>query len=118
MVPLQHKNDMLGALVMMSEAADLGADDRLLFAEAVGHQVSVALALTQAFEDSATAAQIARDQARLLQSVFRTMKDPVLVIDRDARATMWNAAADAVIDLSNQSTESVGAPGWIRRSGL
>jgi CheY-like chemotaxis protein len=116
-VPLQHKDDMLGALVMMSEGADLGGDDRLLFAEAVAHQVSVALALTQAFEDSATAAQIAREQARLLQSVFATMKDPVIVVDREARATMWNAAAGAVLPLS-AGDESVNARDWIERAGL
>jgi CheY-like chemotaxis protein len=116
-VPLQHKDDLLGALVMMSEAAGIGGDDRQLFAEAVGHQVSVALALTQAFEDSATTAQIAREQARLLQSVFTTMKDPVMVIDQDARATMWNAAADAVVPLSAGGPPVIGND-WMRRAGL
>ena len=116
-VPLQHKDDMLGALVMMSEAGDLGADDRLLFAEAVGHQVSVALALTQAFEDSATAAQIARDQARLLQSVFTTMKDAVVVVNSEARPTMWNAAAEAVYRLSAEEG-AVDTREAIERAGL
>jgi CheY-like chemotaxis protein len=116
-VPLQHKDDMLGALVMMSETGDLGADDRLLFAEAVGHQVSVALALTQAFEDSATAAQIARDQARLLQSVFTTMKDAVVVVNREARPTMWNAAAEAVFHLSAEAG-AVDTRDAIERAGL
>jgi CheY-like chemotaxis protein len=116
-VPLQHKDDILGALTMMSEAADLGADDRLLFAEAVGHQVSVALALTRAFDDSARAAQTARAQARLLQSVFTTMKDPVVVVNSEARPTMWNAAADAIFQLS--ATETPGSErDWIEEAGL
>jgi PAS domain S-box-containing protein len=96
-VPLQHKGDSLGALVMMSEMADLGIDDRLVFAEAVGHQVSVALTLTQAFDDTATAAKVAREHALLLESVFTSISDPILVVDAGGRATMWNAAADGLI---------------------
>lgn len=97
-VPLQHKEDSLGVLVMMSEMADLGIDDRLVFAEAVGHQVSVALTLTQAFEDTATAARVAREHANLLESVFSSINDPILVVDAGAKATMWNDAAGAMID--------------------
>ena len=96
-VPLHHKDDTLGAMVMMSESVDLGADDRLLFAESVGHQVSVALALTQAFEDTALAAQSAREHARLLQSVFTTMTNPIVVVDGTGRATTWNAAAEQLV---------------------
>ena len=99
-VPLQHKEDALGALVMMSEIADLGTDDRLIFAEAVGHQVSVALTLTQAFEDSATAASVAREHAALLESVFTSINDPIAVFDAAARATTWNAAAEPIIGAS------------------
>ena len=96
-VPLHHKDDTLGAMVMMSESVDLGADDRLLFAESVGHQVSVALALTQAFEDTALAAQSAREHARLLQSVFTAMTNPIVVVDGTGRATTWNAAAEQLV---------------------
>lgn len=96
-VPLQHKGRSLGALMMMSELADLGADDRLVFAEAVGHQVSVALTLTKAFDDAATAARLAREHASLLESVFSSITDPILVVDAKGRATTWNKAASALI---------------------
>ena len=114
-VRLEHKDDVLGALVMMSEGAELGQDDRLLFAEAVGHQISVALALAQAFEDSATTAQIAREHARLLESVFTTIQDPIVVVDGEGRTTMWNAAAGRLADLSSNSIRN---PAWIQRTGL
>ena len=114
-VPLHHKDDTLGAMVMMSESVDLGADDRLLFAESVGHQVSVALALTQAFEDTALAAQSAREHARLLQSVFTTMTNPIVVVDGTGRATTWNAAAEHLVpkpdDLSVTTSDVSAAAG-------
>jgi CheY-like chemotaxis protein len=109
-VPLHHKGDALGAMVMMSEAVDLGVDDRLLFAEAVGHQVSVALALTQAFEDTELAAQSAREQARLLQSVFTAMTNPIMVVDSSGRATTWNAAAEKLVKVSPQEEFVIHAP--------
>jgi PAS domain S-box-containing protein len=117
-VPLQHKDDMLGALVMMSETGELGADDRLLFAEAVGHQVSVALALTQAFEDTDLAAQTAREQARLLASVITTMSDPIMVIDQSGRATTWNTAAEQLVKVSKDHALSVNDPAVSATSGL
>jgi CheY-like chemotaxis protein/PAS domain-containing protein len=117
-VPLHHKDDTLGAMVMMSESADISADDRLLFAEAVGHQVSVALALTQAFEDTALAAQTAREQSRLLQSVFGTMTDPIMVVNQDGQATMWNSAAEKLIKVSKPEPLSLQDPELSARSGL
>ena len=117
-VPLQHKDDTLGAMVMMSEVVDLGADDRLLFAEAVGHQVSVALALTQAFEDTALAAQSAREHARLLESVFSTISDPIMVVDAEGRATTWNAAAEQLIKVSGPDDLALRDPDLPARSGI
>jgi len=117
-IPLQHKDDALGAMVMMSEVADLNADDRLLFAEAVGHQVSVALALTQAFEDTALAAESAREQARLLRSVFTTISDPIMVVDASGTATTWNAAAEQLIRISQHNRLSPQAPDLSAREGL
>jgi CheY-like chemotaxis protein len=116
-VTLQHKDDTLGALVMMSEAADLATEDRLLFAEAVGHQVSVALALAQAFDDTATAAQVAREHARLLQSVFTTISDPILVVDRAGQPTTWNAALETVVPMPAPPLPTILEPKWIADAG-
>jgi PAS domain S-box-containing protein len=117
-VPLQQKGRSLGALVMMSEIADLGLDDRLVFAEAVGHQVSVALTLTQAFADSATAARQAREHAALLESVFSSIKDPILVVDQAGRASMWNSAADSAIGMSQPQHADVASLDWGQQVGL
>jgi len=113
-VPLQHKGDSLGAMMMMSEIADLGIDDRLVFAEAVGHQVSVALALTQAFDDAETAARVAREHAGLLESVFTSISDPILVVDAQGRAEMWNSAADALLG-SRPTDDGVTFEEWSRK---
>lgn len=111
-VPLHDKDRPLGALVMMSEVADLGDNDRVIFAEAVGHQVSVALTLATAFEERETAARVAREHAALLESVFTSISDPVLVVDANGRATTWNAAAAALIGIDG----SQGTPldNWTR----
>jgi signal transduction histidine kinase len=114
-VTLQHKDDTLGALVMLSEGRDLASEDRLLFAESVGHQVSNALALAQAFDDTATAAQVAREHARLLQSVFTTIADPIVVADAEGRATTWNAAVEKLVPMPPPMT--VLDPGWSARAG-
>jgi CheY-like chemotaxis protein len=117
-VPLQHKERSLGALVMMSEIADLGLDDRLVFAEAVGHQVSVALTLTQAFADSETAARVAREHASLLESVFTSINDPILVFDADGHATTWNQAASALLGESALQHQYAPYPEWTRHIGM
>ena len=116
-VTLQHKDDVLGALVMLSEGGDLATEDRLLFAEAVGHQVSVALALAQAFDDTATAAQVAREHARLLQSVFTTISDPILVVDAVGQPTTWNAALETLFSMPPQPPMSVRDPRWSAHCG-
>ena len=116
-VTLQHKDDTLGALVMLSEGRDLASEDRLLFAEAVGHQVSVALALAQAFDDTATAAQVAREHARLLQSVFTTISDPIMVVDAAGNANTWNKALEALIPVPAVPPMTVRDPRWSAHCG-
>lgn len=117
-VPLHHKGDDLGALVMMSERADLGLDDRLVFSEAVGHQVSVALTLTQAFDDSETAARVAREHAALLRLVFSSISDPILVVDANGHATTWNQAATELIGADALEHQDEPYPDWSRHIGV
>lgn len=118
LVPLQHKDRPLGTLVMMSELADLGLDDRLVFAEAVGHQVSVALTLTRAFADSEAAAQVAREHSDLLESVFTSISDPILVLDAKGDATMWNQAAAPLLGAAPAERRPVPYAGWSNGLGL
>ena len=46
----------------------------------------MALTLTTAFDDSAIAARKAREQAQLLESVFSSITDPIIVVDEAGRA--------------------------------
>jgi PAS domain S-box-containing protein len=117
-VPLQHKERDLGTLVMMSEHADLALDDRLIFSEAVGHQVSVALTLTRAFADSETAARVAREHAALLESVFSSISDPILVFDANGHASTWNQAASALIGVDKLRHQDAPYPDWSRHIGV
>ena len=117
-VPLQHKERDLGTLIMMSEHADLTLDDRLIFSEAVGHQVSVALTLTKAFADSETAARVAREHAALLESVFSSISDPILVFDANGHASTWNQAASALIGVDKLRHQDGPYPDWSRHIGV
>lgn len=117
-VPLRHKERSWGALVMMSELADIGLDARLIFAEAVAHQVSVALTLTRAFADSQTAARVAHEHATLLASVFTSISDPILVVDAAGRATTWNEAAGHLIGQEALHRNDASYPEWARHVEL
>jgi PAS domain S-box-containing protein len=117
-VPLRHKGRELGAMAMMSELVDLGLDDRMVFAEAVGHQVSVALTLTKAFEDSETAARVAREHANLLNSVFTSISDPILVVDAEGHATTWNQAASTLIGADALQHQDDPYPDWGKHIGI
>lgn len=113
-VPLQHKGQSLGALVMMSISAEFGLDERMVFAEAVAYQVSVALTLTRAFEERETAARLAREHARLLESVFSSISDPIVVVDASGRATTWNQAASDLIGAKVLARQHAPYPDWTR----
>lgn len=97
---------------MMSEIVDLGIDDRMVFAEAVGHQVSVALTLTRAFEESETAARVAREHSDLLESVFTSISDPILVVDTKGHATTWNEAAAPLVGVAPTEPQDVQYSDW------
>ena len=117
-VRLQHKERDLGALVMMSEIADVSLNDRLVFAEAVGHQVSVALTLTKAFADSETAARVAREHAALLESVFTSINDPIVVVDSDGHASTWNQAARELVGADALHHQIEPYPNWSKHIGV
>jgi CheY-like chemotaxis protein len=94
--PLAHQGQPLGALVMISRSADLQSEDRLLFAQAVAHQISVALALAQSFAEKTASEGAARAQERVLRLVLESMGDGVIVANEDGEITHSNPAARAV----------------------
>jgi PAS domain-containing protein len=94
--PLAHQGQPLGALVMISRSADLQSEDRLLFAQAVAHQISVALALAQSFAEKTASEGAARAQERVLRLVLESMGDAVIVANEDGEITHSNPAARAV----------------------
>lgn len=97
-VPLADRAGPTGALAMLSNRVDLGLDERERFAQAVGNQISVALSLARSFEEQAASERAARAQSALLESVFATMSDAVVVAEGGRIAT-WNEAASTLLGL-------------------
>ncbi|MCW5805526.1 MAG: response regulator [Deltaproteobacteria bacterium] len=95
-VPTTYKGESLGALLMVSATEGALGDDRVVFAQAVAGQISVALALARAFADKDSSERSARTQARVLRSILESMGEGVLVADEDDAITHWNPATEAI----------------------
>jgi CheY-like chemotaxis protein len=100
-VPLVDRVGPTGALAMLSKRVDLSLDERERFAQAVGNQISVALSLARSFEEQAASERAARAQTALLESVFASMSDAVVVAEGGRIAT-WNASASSLLGLTEE----------------
>lgn len=98
-VPLVPSIGARGALVMFSRGFDLADEGRLPFAQAVAGQIGVALALTRAFREREASERSAVSQATLLQSVFASMGEAVVVTE-GGKVTKWNTAASDLLGLT------------------
>jgi PAS domain S-box-containing protein len=103
---------------MLSKRVDLSLDERQRFAQAVGNQISVALSLARSFAEQAASERAARAQSALLESVFSSMSDAVVVAEGGRIAT-WNAAAASLLGLTEEARgksidEETGAAGFYR----
>ena len=103
-VPLAHHGESLGALIMMSRTTDLNTEDRIVFARTVAGQVSLAIAVTDAFHQRAASERAARSQATLLRSILESMADGVIVANERGEITHWNSAADRVLPVTPTRT--------------
>jgi CheY-like chemotaxis protein len=114
-VPLVHKKQSLGALVMMSRSVEMNDEDRVLFGQAVAGQIGQALAVTRAFEEKQASERVAKEQAAVLSSILDSIADAVVVADESGKFIHWNAAANAIMPLGPVSA----APDtWSQMYGL
>jgi CheY-like chemotaxis protein/signal transduction histidine kinase len=100
--PLGYKGAALGALLMVSRSPELDTDDRVVFAQAVAGQISLALMLARVFADKDASETAARSHATVLRSILESMADGVVVADQHGEFTLWNPAAEAVLQIPSR----------------
>ena len=114
-IPLEHKADLLGALLMVSSTTDLNDADRIAFATGVANQISLALALTTAFSQKAVSEQQANERAAVLRSVLESMADGVVVVDATGAVLLSNRGAEWLEDAGPLPTSPAA---WSAHFGL
>ncbi len=97
LVPLVHKGESLGALLMMARTAELNGPDRMLFARTVAGQIAQALAVTRAFAQKQASERIANERASVLRSILDSTADALVVSDESGRFTHFNPAAERIL---------------------
>ena len=108
-VPLKGRGRVLGAITFISSepARRYGRDD-LVFAEELARRAATAVENAQLYGEAEARAQAAR--------VLAAIGDGVVLVDRDGRVRLWNAAAEHITGLpsarvlSQRLAELV--PGW------
>ena len=108
-VPLKGRERVLGALTLVS--ADPGRPfgvDGLIFAEELARRAASAIENAQLYREAERRAQAAR--------VLAAIGDGVVLVDRDGRVRLWNAAAEHITGLAAQDVVSRrvrdAIPGW------
>jgi PAS domain S-box-containing protein len=107
--PLKGRSAVLGAITIVSATPGrrFGADD-LKLAEELARRAAMAIENARLYRDSEERAQAAR--------VLASIGDGVLLVDRDGRVRLWNAAAERITGLTE--ADVVGhrlvdvVPGW------
>jgi PAS domain S-box-containing protein len=108
LVPLVHRNQPLGALLLASRTTTLTDEDRIDFASGVASQITHAVALTQAFEEKQASELAARNTAATLQAMMNCIADGVAVADEEGHFLFWNRAAESILGLKATTTARVG----------
>ncbi|MEZ4266754.1 MAG: response regulator [Myxococcota bacterium] len=111
-LPILHRRQCFGALLIASNGASVTSDDRVAFAVGVAAQIAQGLALARAFEAKVKAEREAREQASLLEAIMASLSDGVAVTDSEGRFLFWNAAADTTI---RPGAAEAGLDGWSAR---
>ena len=107
--PLKGRDAVLGAITLVSATPGrrFGADE-LKLAEELARRAAMAIENARLYRDSEERAQAAR--------VLASIGDGVLLVDRDGRVRLWNAAAERITGL--EADDALGhrladiVPGW------
>ncbi len=108
LVPLAVAGELVGALLLEITTERPHEPDRIAFAEGVGNQIALALALARSFAGHAEAERAAKQNAALLESILDGITDGVVAVDPEGRFTHWNTAAEAIVEegpVSGQAAE-------------
>jgi signal transduction histidine kinase/DNA-binding response OmpR family regulator len=93
-VPIQHGDQLLGALLISSDGTPVANEERASFAVGVAGQISQGVALARAFAAKSAAEQEARTNATALKAMMEAISDGVIVVDTNGKFIFWNTAAD------------------------
>ncbi len=89
LVPLAWGEERVGILVMFSQKKDLD-EDWIFFGKAVGTEIGQALLLTRTLSEL-------RDNQERLARIIDTLREGILIADRQGRFTFANAAAGRIL---------------------
>jgi signal transduction histidine kinase/CheY-like chemotaxis protein len=93
-VPIQHGDQLLGALLISSDGTPIANEERASFAVGVAGQIAQGVALARAFAAKGAAEQEAKTNATALKAMMESISDGVIVVDANGRFIFWNTAAD------------------------
>ncbi|MBL8685136.1 MAG: response regulator [Myxococcales bacterium] len=107
--PMRYREQTIGAMVLGATAAP--TDDQRAFATVVASQLALVLALSRTFSALQRATHNERERVHVLESILDTIREPIVVVDQDARPTHWNRAARSTppSDSSRPQGSSCGA---------
>jgi signal transduction histidine kinase/CheY-like chemotaxis protein len=95
-VPIQHGDQLLGALLISSDGTPIANEERASFAVGVAGQIAQGVALARAFAAKSAAEQEAQTNATALEAMMESISDGVIVADAQGKFIFWNSAADAI----------------------
>jgi signal transduction histidine kinase/CheY-like chemotaxis protein len=95
-VPIQHGDQLLGALLISSDGTPIANEERAAFAVGVAGQIAQGVALARAFAAKSAAEQEAQTNATALKAMMESISDGVIVADAKGKFIFWNSAADPI----------------------
>jgi signal transduction histidine kinase/DNA-binding response OmpR family regulator len=95
-LPIQHGDQLLGALLISSDGTSIANEERASFAVGVAGQIAQGVALARAFAAKSVAEHDAQTNAMALKAMMESISDGVIVADAKGKFIFWNSAADSI----------------------